>query len=176
MRLIIIHPAARVKPPRTRRVLQMEEADWLFRCTLDIFGTVFTVISGAQSSSSSSRISSSAVHVEIFSDSPAFSSPFLPPVCVWKAVRVWHGQTRTKWIHRGGESGSEEAERGREQTLQHGPGENCTGTYIIILCVTVHGLLPQISNVFFCGHAYQDVSYFLLFASRPIGKQFQILH
>lgn len=64
-------------------------------------------------------------------------------LCV-KVVRMWHGQTRTKWIHRRGEGGSEETKRRREQTLQHGSGENCTGMYHI--CLSDFALTSLILN------------------------------
>lgn len=49
--LIIIHEAAHVKPPGTLSSVAGGGTDWLFRCTFDIFGTVyacFTIMSGAK--------------------------------------------------------------------------------------------------------------------------------
>lgn len=141
-------------------------ADWLFRCTLDIFGTVytcFTIMSRAKQQQGS---------CVTFHWLTCFSSLSLHLyACVrMKAVCMWHGQTRTKWIHWRSESGSEETERGRKQALQYGPGENCTGTYIICACMCECAHKCQMG---FCGHIYQDVSYFHC-ACLPGGYQASI--
>lgn len=101
------------------------------------FGYNWHAVYGAVTIMSGAKRQQPAFTCNFSSDSPA-SLLSLPAsvciVCLVKAVRVWHGQTRTKWIHWWGESGSEETERGREQALQYGPGENCTGTlqYVIL--------------------------------------------
>ena len=139
--LIIIHEAAHVKPQRTRLVLQMEA---LIDCSDALWIYLSRRLRRLRDNERGKAGQQPGFTCNFSSDSPA-SLLSLPAsvciVCLAKAVRVWHGQTRTKWIHRWGESGSEETERGREQALQYGPGENCTGTlqYVRVCVWAVHG-------------------------------------
>lgn len=84
-----------------------------------------------------------------------------------KAVCVWHGQTGTKWIHRRGESGSQETEGGREQTLQYGPGENCTGK-----CIKRVGVMLHRPWMRFCGHRYTSRGFLFPLCLLACGHQF----
>lgn len=90
-----------------------------------------------------------------------------------KAVCVRHGQTGTKWIHRRGESGSEETEGRREQALQYGPGENCTGRYMTCVSVCVCFTPRSIFQMGSCGHVYIMACPTFLFACGPPGINFK---